>query len=251
MVSASVATCGPRSEPPMPMVSTSVKRWPVAPVMRAVVHGLDEVAHLVAFGGGHGGGVLVAVAGMIACRPASAGARSAMCMAARCSVALTGSPANRRRRKPSRSAASASANSASSAASSIEDWRNRASGRRARGEAAPRAGSAANSGVMRRPSGGGERRSRANAPRARIVVGCQVRESRTGHAELVIAEVSGDRAQWNKVTDSDRRTMENKIRTISNVPVDDGQFADKRHGVSAATALSSSSECRSRVPAST
>ena len=65
-------------------------------------------------------------------RPASAGARSAMCIAARCSVTFTAAPANRRRRNPSRSAASASANSASQhRRRRSRSWRSRASDRRA------------------------------------------------------------------------------------------------------------------------
>ena len=121
MVSASVATRGPRSEPPMPMFTTVVSRSPVAPrwlpswiaVTKPRMRSRSAAASLEASS---------MPPASAAFRPASRGERSAMCIAARCSVAFTISPANRRRRKPSRSAASASANSASSVSASMADF---------------------------------------------------------------------------------------------------------------------------------
>ena len=96
--SARTAMAGPRSEPPMPMLMTSVKLPARTPSAKART---SARAPSTSSPGG-----------------ATAPPRSAMWSAARPSVRLTGAPANIASRRPSTSAARASARSASSAAAS-------------------------------------------------------------------------------------------------------------------------------------
>ena len=56
--SARAAIAGPRSEPPMPMLTTSVKRAPVDAANGAGAHGLGKRQHLLALGLDHGPHVL-------------------------------------------------------------------------------------------------------------------------------------------------------------------------------------------------
>jgi len=87
------AICGPRSEPPMPMLSTSVKRVPAcARTCSAYASSGSSTACVTA--------TAASVTGLTGGAPA--GARSAVCSTARPSVRLMGSPANIASRRASR-----------------------------------------------------------------------------------------------------------------------------------------------------
>ena len=145
-VSASVAMTGPRSEPPMPILTTVSKRSPVAP--RSVPScTLPTKSCICARSCAASALASSAPSGRVAIMRASAGARSAMCIAARCSVGFTTAPANSLWRKPSRSAARARSSKAASVSGPmavLEKSSVRSS--RVAQNACARAGSAAKSG---------------------------------------------------------------------------------------------------------
>ncbi len=107
--SARAAMAGPRSEPPMPMLTTSVKRWPLAALM-APPRTASAKAPIFSRS--------AATSGITSWPCASIAlpgvrVRSAMCITARPSVTLIASPPNNAARRSSSLAARTSANSRS------------------------------------------------------------------------------------------------------------------------------------------